>query len=351
MGKEKGKHTGSSKLNCLYILDILQKHSDRDHTLSASKINDLLYKEWDIRINRESIKKNLMSLVEFGHDINCKEKVRINSRGEEECVNTDWYINSEFDDSEIRYLIDGLLFSKQLTDKYCHDLIEKLEGLTSEHFKSHVKHVKVLHTSASRNPSLFENIEVLNEAINNKKQVSFNFMRYDTNKKLVTKLYPDGKPVKHIINPYQMVSTNGHYYLICNNDKYDNLAHYRLDLIKNIEKLDSSMKPIQKINEGKDFDLAKHMDEHIYMFNGESVKVKLRTDEDNMLALMDWFGDNFKITQEHHQDRKIDVELTVNENAMVYWAMQYGQYVTILAPESLREKVKVGLETALNKYK
>jgi predicted DNA-binding transcriptional regulator YafY len=351
MGKEKGKLTGPSKLNCLYILDVLKKHSDANHTLSASKINDLIYKERGIRVNRETVKENLMSLVDFGYDIEYTEKERTNSKGEPESVYTDWYINSKFDDSEIRYLIDGLLFSKQLTDKQSRDLIDKLAALTSEHFKTHVNHIKVLHNNVPRNPDLFYNIEILDEAINDKKQVSFNFMRYDTNKKLELKLYPDSKPAVHIINPYQMVSTNGHYYLICNNDNYDNIVHYRLDLIKNIQVLETAAKPIRKIRDGKDgFNLAKYMAEHIYMFGGGSVNVKLRTDQDNMLALIDWFGNNFRIT-ERRQDGKIDVTLKVNEDAMVYWAMQYGQSVTVLAPESLREKVKAGLKKALDEYK
>ena len=32
--------------------------------------------------------------------------------------------------------------------------------------------------------------------------------------------------------------------------------------------------------------------------------------------------------------------MTVNQQAMLYWALQYGQYVDILEPQELRDSVK-----------
>ena len=36
----------------------------------------------------------------------------------------------------------------------------------------------------------------------------------------------------------------------------------------------------------------------------------------------------------------VDVRVTVNQQAMLYWALQYGQYVDILEPQELRDSVK-----------
>ena len=44
--------------------------------------------------------------------------------------------------------------------------------------------------------------------------------------------------------------------------------------------------------------LPKHMAEHIYMFSGQSVQVKIRTFAEVMGQLIDWFGRNFHILQE-----------------------------------------------------
>ena len=48
------------------------------------------------------------------------------------------------------------------------------------------------------------------------------------------KLHPR-KSEPYIINPYQMVAVNDKYYLICNVDKYDNVAHFRVDRITDIK--------------------------------------------------------------------------------------------------------------------
>ena len=80
------------------------------------------------------------------------------------------------------------------------------------------------------------------------------------------------------------------------------------------------------------------MAEHIYMFGGESVIVKMRTFPYMMDALVDWFGKDFRITQE--DDDRMIVTLSCNEEAMKYWALQYGLYVEILAPQTLRMAVR-----------
>ena len=36
----------------------------------------------------------------------------------------------------------------------------------------------------------------------------------------------------------------------------------------------------------------------------------------------------------------VEVRVDVNEQAMVFWALQYGQHMEVLEPAGLREKVK-----------
>jgi hypothetical protein len=267
--KERSMYTGQSKkITIIAILDILNKYSDADHRLSAQNILDYLSAEYDIKLDRKAVKRNLTDLVDFGYEIEYTEIPKKNQSGNDEAITTDWYINHTFDNSELRLLIDSLLFSKHMPYSQCKELINKLIGLSSKHFKDNVKHIHNLPESLLRNRSqeLLYTIEILDEAISKKKQVSFNYTDYGVDKKAHPRLNTDGEPKQYIVNPYQMVATNGRYYLICNSDGYDDIAHYRVDKIANIELMKKPATPHNKVKESeRGFDLPKHMAEHIYM--------------------------------------------------------------------------------------
>ena len=116
------------KLALLRIWQILLKHSDYDHPLTQEDIIDYLYKEYGIEMERKAIGKNIADLRDAGIEIGSR---RAGS-----------YIDSrDFEDSELRLLIDGVLQSKHITAKHSKDLIEKLCGLSNKYFRSHVKNV------------------------------------------------------------------------------------------------------------------------------------------------------------------------------------------------------------------
>ena len=293
-----------------------------------------------MKADRKAIKRNLMNLIVFGYDIEFSESIRTNKAGEDETIYTDWYLVPDFSNAELRLLIDGLLFSKHIPYSQCKELIDKLKGLSNKYFDAKVKHIRNLPENMPTNKQLFYTIEILDEAISKGRQVSFTYNEYGTDKKLHPRLDNEGNIREYIINPYQIVATNGRYYLICNYDKYDDVSNYRLDKITNIKLLGTLIKPMKKVTGlEKGFDLPKHMAEHIYMFAGKSVPVKFRANSDLAGQIIDWFGADVKFFDDN--GKTVDVRVTVNQQAMLYWALQYGQYVDILEPQELRDSVKV----------
>ena len=133
------------KLLIMNILDILRKYTDENHRLGQNEIVEILEREYSMKTDRKSVKRNLMDLIEFGYDINYSDSLRMytNRKGEQEesHILSDFYLNHEFTDSELRLLVDSVMFSPHIPPKQSEQLVEKLRGLSNIYFASSVRHI------------------------------------------------------------------------------------------------------------------------------------------------------------------------------------------------------------------
>ncbi len=346
--------TQPKKLLIMNILDILKRYTDENHRLSQKEIVEILKNEYNMTADRKSVKRNLMNLIDFGYDINYSESLRMipskDGGMEESYILSDFYLEREFTDSELRLLIDGLIFSKHIPYSQCKELVSKLSGLSNQYFKARIKHISTMPDNSPQNKQLFYNIDVIDEAISKHRQISFSYVYYGVDKKLHTESFEDKCKKVYTVNPYQIAATNGKYYLICNYDRYDDVANVRLDRIANIKMLDTPAKPQKNVPEIKNgFNLPKHMAEHIYMFAGESVPVTFRAKKYIVADIIDWFGKDVEFYDE--TDDELTVRTTVNYEAMRNWALQYARHITVLTPKSLVETIKKDLIEAVENYK
>lgn len=342
------------KLIIMNILDILRRYSDEDHRLSQKDIVDILKTEFNMTVERKTIRRNILNLMDCGYEIEYSESVRMvpNSKTgklEESYIWSDFYLVRDFTDSELRLLIDGLLFSKHIPYSQCKELVEKLEGLSNTYFRSHVKHIRTMPETVPKNGQLFYTIEVLDEAISQGKKVSFHYNSFGLDKTLHPREDREGGIKEYIVSPYQIAATNGRYYLICNTDPHSNVSHYRLDRITDIRLLDDAARAadsVQGLEHG--INLPQHMAEHIYMFSGESVPVTFRMKTYILNDVIDWFGTNVEFSDADGDE--VTAHVRVNLKAMRLWAVQYAPHMRILSPESLVKDVIADLQYAINNY-
>lgn len=331
--------TETKKMLNILILEILRVYSDDEHHLTQKEIIRKLKADYGVeKIDRRSVKANVISLKDMGYAIGGIDEDDMSSDG--------YYLEErEFEDAELRILIDSVLFSKTVSDSVAKKLIEKLKGMGNIYFDAKVSHVKttpLLHRTD--NKSVLYNVSAINEAMDKKKKITFRYNRYGTD----FKMHDQGKD--YIMNPYQMVASNGHYYLLGNIDKYENVTYYRIDKMSKVKILDEKVKP-QKEVKGIDgqLDLPKYMAEHIYMLYGDSVAARIKTDVGMMDTLVDWFGKDFRILE--NKDDSLIISVKCNERALFYWALQYGPHVEVVAPESLRKKLADAIDEMSRRYK
>ncbi len=353
------------KILILDILKILQEHTDSEHGISQNTIKEILEKDYKLKVDRKTIKRNIENLIEYGERNDAKEilyettsrKNKNQSSGKEKDIDvvTNFAYVHDFTHGELRLIIDSILFSRHIATSQKEELIKKLEDLSSKYFNSRLNHIRIMGNDEPKNQDIFYNIEILDEAISKSKQVAFNYCRYVLDKNSSISLQPqvseDGSVREYIVNPYHIVASNGRYYLICNYNRFDNLSHYRLDRIKNIRILDEIRKPMEKIK-GLEYglNLQKHMAEHIYMYGGPSITAGIRFKKEILSEFVDWFGtEDLRFSDESKDE--ITVWVSVNKVAMKKWALQYGLHVKVIAPKTLVDEIREDIDKVSNKYK
>jgi predicted DNA-binding transcriptional regulator YafY len=188
---------------------------------------------------------------------------------------------------------------------------------------------------------------MLDYAIGQKKQVEFNYINYGIDKKPHIRKDTDGKPKIYTVSPYYMVAANGRHYLICTWEPKGNISHLRLDRIVNIKITDVNAKSERSVKELGN-NLPKYLAERIYMFVGEKISAEFLIAETGINEVIDWFGTD--VTIRRHADDKVCVKADVNENALFYWALQYGPAVEVIKPDSLRARLLAAAKEMVKKY-
>jgi predicted DNA-binding transcriptional regulator YafY len=349
--------TGKKMIN-ICILEILRKYTDCDHTMEQKDIINKLKSDYGLEVERKSIKANLIGLIDMGYDIDYSETTRKKANGETEIMMTDWHYNHEFNDAELRIMIDSILFSKNISTSQAQTLIDKISNLSNIYFSAKVKHVKnlpeLVHTD---NKQVLLNVEMIDDAISQGKKIAFIYNSYGKDKRLHPK-----KSDKYLVNPYQMAACNGRYYLICNLDKYDNISNYRIDKMTELEILDENVKPKNRVKGMEQgFNLPRHMAEQLFMFSDESRNIVMKLPENHIGNVVDWFGNKFDVISTKFAEKNygynpesepgmVYVKVSCSPMAMSHWAMLYGETVEVVSPPELRESIRQAAEDMLNKY-
>lgn len=332
----------AKKLLIVRIMQILEYYSDVNHPLTQEQIIKKLYDDYGIEAERKAIGRNIALLQDmFERDSMNKNVTAITIESDKR---KGTYLEKRlFEDAELRLLIDGVLASKHISEKYSRDLIEKLSALANKYFKSNVKHVySVKDWDKTENKSLFYDIEIIDEAIEKGRQITFDYNKYGADKKLY-------KTSSHKASPYQLILHNQHYYLVFLNEKWKNLGHFRVDKITNIEITDEPLTPLRSVKGYENgLNYQKYASSLPYMFTDETERIKFVCDGCVIDQIVDWFGKNITITDDGND--KYEVTVYASPNAMEYWAMQYLNFVEIKTPIELRERIKENVRKAKEKY-
>ena len=308
----------SSRLNILYILEILREESDPDHILSMSDIRKKLSLYYNVELDRRTITSAINDLIDFGIDISTFAD---NGKGY-------YLIDRPLEKSETYLLMDAIFSLAYIDRDQCTELLRKIGKSQSKYQRSvdkYISQVDLYRSKRTSNKEVFLNIEIINEAIEENRQIEFIYLTYGLDKKLVPRR---DRPYK--LNAYRILADNKKYYLLGTTPGFKNILSFSIDFIKDIKILD------EKRDSFREEELNRLIEKSSHAFFGKPSFIKIRFKGEILNYVIEQFGTDIKIRKDG--DFYI-ADFLAPEKGIEYRALQFLPYVEVIEPKSLRESI------------
>ncbi len=307
----KGKN---QKLKLYYLAEILVEKTDEEHSLTINEIRDELLK-YDITADRKSLYDDVEALRVMGIEV---AKERIGS--------TYGYhvISKQFEIAELKLLVDAIQSSKFITEKKSNALIKKLTGYASKYEADQLRRqVYVNGRIKSMNESIYYNVDEIHEAIAENRQIRFEYLKWNLEKKLVPR-----RDMPYVVSPWALNWDDENYYLIAYDAEAAKIKHFRVDKMRRITVLDDKREGKELF---KSFNMAAYAKKNFGMFGGEERAVKLVFENEMVGVLIDRFGKDITIrpVDEGHSETTVTVFVS---NQFFGWIFGLGGGVKIVGP-------------------
>ena len=311
-----------AKLRPIYLIKILKERTDEDHYLTTNQLCSILKNEYGIETHRTTIKGDIEVLQQAGIGINAVRSTQ----------NQYNYTDREFDIAELKLLIDAVQSAKFLTKTKSDQLASKLTALAGINKARELKrNLAVDGRYKVENDLILEIIDVINEAINQRRKILFQKVEYNVKKERV--LHHGGE--QYVFSPYSLVWDGDNYYVVGYSEKYNSIGSHRVDRILQCPViLDETIDPIPI-----GFDINKYINTMFRMYNAPRRVVELVCDNGVMDAIIDRFGPDVETYACDQQNFRVITEVAVG-TVFFNWIFGFGGLVKIKAPVDVKQQYK-----------
>ncbi len=281
-------------LTPLLMLRILEEYSDEKHPLTREDIERILDEEYGITLERKAFFRHMKSIGAREDDdlhpdderIADIRRVVIESKDPDKKPCAGFYLTDRtFNELELRVIIDALSGSPHLSQWETEDLVARLASLGSRHFKSKMKAYQFIGRGGkTKNRNLMLDLETIDEAISEAKQISFDTLCINSRGEQVIADCP-----KVVCTPIRYFVKDRNYYLVAAKTVEADLLQYKsfgfqegdlqleayiLSHVTNVEKLDlpaQDYRSLPEFRQGMDWQkfLREHPTMHLLWYKPE----------------------------------------------------------------------------------
>lgn len=319
------------KLKILYLKELLEE-SDRDRILTMQTIMEFL-EERGIRAERKSIYDDIGALQDYG--------MKIEKRAGR---NGGYYLKERsFTLPELKLLVDAVQASKFITTRKSRELIKKLEKLAGKKDARQLnRQVVVSARNKTVNESIYQNVDMIYNAIGENKQITFRYFEWTIGKTM--KLRRNGEPYR--VSPWYLNWDDENYYLIAYDGEAGMVKHFRVDKMLEIA-LSEEARSGRELMET--LDLAAYTKKTFGMFAGKEETVSLDCEDSLIGVVIDRFGTDISVRPLSEGYFRARTNVAVSPQ-FFGWISGFGGRIVIHAPDAVKKDYCSYLKGIEEKY-
>lgn len=336
------------KIKPYVVLQYLLKQTDEDHVETAQDIVAFL-EECGIDAERRSIYSDIREIntVALMLEEECtideaEEKLDRDDGDELKLVVYDphrkgFYIQRrQFDLNDIRMLAECVYSAKFISEGQAKRLVDVVCDFVSEAQAERIKHNAFLVDRVKTNSRVVPiNLSIINNAMSNSiegqshrpEKITFKYLKYTIDD--VEKQVERRKGDRYRVSPYQLLISDGNYYLLAFDDNKKQMRTYRVDRMKDVALTGEP-------REGKEafdaIDLKTFSQRAFSMYSGKQKRVTIRFIPTLLDTAVERFGTKgvqYSNIDDHHFTVTADVEVS---DQFFGWILGFGKKAKLLYP-------------------
>ena len=324
----------ASKSERLLLLQhLFLTETDENHYITMEEIARRL------QADRRTIEQDIDTLIQSGMDIEKKPRPKLSYA----------VLSRDFTLEEIKLLLDCVQVSKFLSGKKTEELTKKLCGLCSKHEAAQLSGQVLRNHIKSGNEGVYRHIDTIQKAIDNKKILSFQILKYPSPTERARE--------QHIVIPYALIYTDDTYYLVAHEIEgacyfcrvTDKLQHFRIDCLEQVEIINTRLYFSSNSKIDYQIDKEEQNRDNFSIYGGNVEQVTIQFPNSLAWIVFDRFGEDVHILQVENNQFRISEKIAINPQ-FYGWVCSLGKDVRIINPPYVVREFKKWIKNVYSSY-